>query len=408
MRILQVLLFPLHGSGSGSYVDRLAEFERARGQAVKVLCCDHVVPQRQYETAALLFQPDVPDGDLSETPDLNFNFPAFTTHPISTSTTFGSLGDDQREQYVAAFHRKIQQEVAAFQPDIIHAHHGWVIGAALADLAVPYVISLHGTEYYGYQHYAAYRDLALHGLQKADRVLALTETDRQTALTAYGLDPDRVQVVTSGVDTQYYQPIAIDRAQVLAQYGITETDRPVVFAGSKLAAFKGTEVLLQAAARYESLPERPITLIAGEGAERDRLEALRDELQLRATHFIGHQTEAQMIALFNLAEVTVLASWQDWFPLVAVESLACGTPVIASAVGGLPQLVSSNIGRLFSAGDYATLALLVEHFIQAKVKAAAREACVQRVQQHFSWAATVDRIMAVYQDVLKETGKHEE
>jgi hypothetical protein len=55
MRIFQVLLFPLHGSGSGSYTDRLAEFEQARGHTVKVLCCDHVVPQRNYETAALVF-----------------------------------------------------------------------------------------------------------------------------------------------------------------------------------------------------------------------------------------------------------------------------------------------------------------------------------------------------------------
>ncbi len=55
MRILQILLFPLHGSGSGTYVDRLAEFEQTRGHTVKVLCCDHAVPRRGYETAALVF-----------------------------------------------------------------------------------------------------------------------------------------------------------------------------------------------------------------------------------------------------------------------------------------------------------------------------------------------------------------
>jgi glycosyltransferase involved in cell wall biosynthesis len=400
MRILQILLFPLHGSGSGSYADRLAEFEQARGHAVKVLCCDHAVPQREYETTALLFQQD---GGLSRSVDLDFNFPAFTTHPLSTVTTFGSLSDEQRERYVAVFRDKIHAEVAAFQPDIVHAHHGWVIGAALAELDVPYVISLHGTEHYGFQQYPAYRELALKGLLRADRVLALTESDRRTALDTYGLDPGRVQVIASGADTRHFQPREIDRAQVLAQYGIAEIGRPVVLAGSKLAAFKGTEVLLQAAARYESLPEQPITLIAGAGAERDRLEALGRELQLRATYFIGHQSEAQMIDLFNLAEVTVLASWQDWFPLVVVESLACGTPVIASEVGGLPQLVISNIGRLFSAGDYATLALYVQDFIQAGFKAQARAACVQRVRESFSWAATVDRIVAVYETVLKET-----
>jgi glycosyltransferase involved in cell wall biosynthesis len=133
--------------------------------------------------------------------DLDFNFPAFTTHPLSTSTTFGSLSDDQRERYVAAFHRKIHEEVASFKPDIAHAHHGWVIGAALADLGAPYVISLHGTEHYGFTHYPAYRKLVLKGLRQADRVLALTEVERAKAIETYNLDPERVLVITSGVDT---------------------------------------------------------------------------------------------------------------------------------------------------------------------------------------------------------------
>jgi glycosyltransferase involved in cell wall biosynthesis len=416
MRILQILLFPLHGSGSGSYVDRLAEFEQARSHTVKVLCCDRVVPQRRYETAALVFA-DVPGVEAStgrtaaspakaSTPtasyDLDFNFPAFTTHPLSTATTFGSLSDNQRCRYIEAFRRKIHAEVAAFRPDIVHAHHGWVIGAALAELDVPYVISLHGTEHYGFTHYPAYRELALKGLRKADRVLALSAADRTTAIETYALDPDRAEVITSGVDTMAFKPVTIDRASVLARYGLAEVDRPIVFAGSKLAAFKGTEVLLRAAAIYSKIPEHPITLIAGEGSEHAKLEALCDELHLREdVFFLGNQNAVQMRDLYNVAEVTVLASHIDWFPLVVVESLACGTPVLASAVGALPQLVDSNIGRLFSAGDYATLTAQVTDFIRSDFKATAGAACVAHVCEKFSWDMTVERIIEVYRDVLK-------
>ncbi len=400
MRVLQILLFPLAGSGSGSYVDRLAEVERQRGLTVRVLCCDYTVPQRAYETAALLFKKSLGFPESPRVYDLDFNFPTFTTHPFSTTTPFGALTDEQRDQYTAAFRRKIGEQVAQFRPDLVHAHHGWVIGAALADLNVPYVVSLHGTEHYGFTHYPAYRDLALRGLQQADRVLALTEADRLTALETYALELDRVRVVTSGVDVADFQPTPIDRAQVLAQYGIAATDRPIIFAGSKLAAFKGTEVLLQAAAIYEASAERPMTLIAGEGSERDRLEALCQALALRDVHFIGHQTTVQMVALFNCADVTVLASHRDWFPLVAVESLACGTPVIASAVGGLPQLITSQVGRLFPAGDEAALAACVLQAIRSGFKSAVREACVEHVRDRYSWDTTVDRIVAIYQDVL--------
>jgi glycosyltransferase involved in cell wall biosynthesis len=378
-----------------------------------MLCCDHVVPQCGYETAALMFKPTV-QNTVPRVYDLDFNFPAFTTHPLSTSTTFGSLSDDQRAQYVAAFQRKIREEVASFRPDIVHAHHGWVIGAALADLDVPYVISLHGTEHYGFMHYPAYRELALKGLRKADRVLALTEGERVKAIETYELDPDRVIVIASGVDTTFFRPAAevrfngldhISRRVHSTGSALTPTvqTRPIVFAASKLTAIKGTDVLLRAAAIYSQLPERPLTLIAGEGDERAALEALREVLNLQHdVIFIGWQNATQMVELYNAAEVTILPSRTDWFPLVVIESLACGTPVIASEVGGLSQLVSPNIGRLFSAGDYATLAAHVTDFIRSNFKATAQAACVQHVREKFSWDRAVDHIEAVYQEVLTE------
>ena len=430
MRILQILLFPLQGSGSGTYADRLAEFEQARGHTVKVLCCDHAVPDRSYETAALIFtnssgvealaesrqmvEPAAPSGPppqrggygQASTPsamsDLDFNFPTFTTHPLSTATTFGSLRDDQREAYAAAFRRKIREEVVSFKPDIVHAHHGWVIGAALAELNVPYVISLHGTEHYGFTHYPTYRELALKGLRKADRVIALTEVERVKAIGTYDLEPDRVSVITSGVDTSLFRPID-SKIQLT---GLDQTTRPIVFAGSKLTAIKGTDVLLRAAAIYSKIPQHPLTLIAGDGDERPQLEALCAELNLcDDVIFLGHQSAAQMVACYNLAEVTVLASRTDWLPLVVIESLACGTPVIVSDVGGLSELVSPNIGRLFSAGDYATLAAHVTHCLQSSFKATAQAACVQHVREKFSWDKTVDRIMAAYHEVLTAKDK---
>ncbi len=399
MRILQILLFPLQGSGSGAYAERLAEFQWRRGHTVRVLCCDHNAPQKPFETAALLFKKEPHQVDL------DFNFPAFTTHPLSPKTTFGSLTAEQRQAYIEAFGRKIRDEMASFQPDIVHAHHGWVIGAALADLNVPYIVSLHGTEYYGFQSYPAYRELALRGLLHADRVVSLTEEQRDLAIATYHLAPDRIRLISSGVDTDVYRPLAVDKASLLAQAGVTEIDRPIVFSGSKLAAFKGVDVLLRAAARYEQTPEQPITLIAGDGDERARLEALCAELNLQRVYFIGHQNTARMVEWFNVADVTVLPSRHDWFPLVSVEALACGTPLVASAVGGLTQVVTDEVGRLVAPADPIGLADAIASVIRAGFKAIAREACVQRARDRFSWNWTVDQIIAVYEDVLSAADK---
>src|SRR5512143_3382098 len=93
MRILQILLFPLHGSGSGTYADRLAEFEQARGHTVKVLCCDHAVPQRGYETAALVFKVDSVQAIKNHA-----LWAEAERRPTPSNGTASAQADDQRER----------------------------------------------------------------------------------------------------------------------------------------------------------------------------------------------------------------------------------------------------------------------------------------------------------------------
>src|SRR5262245_6125074 len=113
MRIQQMVIFPLQGSGSGVYVDRLATSLTRRGHTVSVLCCDHQPPQREYSVEAILFA-----NGLNRDVDLDFNFPAFTSHPLSTATTFGTLTAAQREVYVRVLHERTRRAIEQFQPEI--------------------------------------------------------------------------------------------------------------------------------------------------------------------------------------------------------------------------------------------------------------------------------------------------
>jgi glycosyltransferase involved in cell wall biosynthesis len=391
-----MLIFPLQGSGSGVYVDRLAAFLMRRGHSVNVLCCDHQPPQREYLVEAILFANGRNSGF-----DLDFNFPAFTSHPLSTTTTFGTLTAAQREAYVQTFRERIRRATARFEPEIVHAHHGWVIAAALADLPIPYVVSLHGTEQYGFDHYPAYRELALRGLRGARLLIALTERDRQQAIETYAVDPHKVLVVKSGVDTAIFKPAAVDRARMLGAYG-APLDRPIVLFGGKLTAIKGVDVLLRAAAIYGRMSPRPVTLIAGDGDERARLEQLARELGLEDIAFLGHQGQPALIALANIADVGVFPSRRDAFPLVPVEVLACGTPIVAYDVGGFPLIVADGVGALVPPDDPAALATKVEEFIASGFKARARKRIVAHVRRNLSWRATVSGIERVYERVLTE------
>lgn len=395
MKIYQMMHFPLKGAGTGIYVDTLARSLIKRGHEVRVLCSDHHAPKKEYYAEAVLFN----KGD-SEKYDLGFDFPVFASHPLSKGKKFGELNQDQRKAYVQAFRRKIRQEISGFRPDIIHVHHGWVIASVLAEFDIPYVITLHGTEYYAFKKYKEYQELTLRGIRGAQIIMALTEQEREQAISAYGIDPQKIIIVKSGTDTNVFRPLEIDKKSLLKSYSIKDTDRPVVLFAGRLTAQKGLDTLLKAAEIYSQENERPITLIAGDGDSREQSEQLAKQLQLYDIYFLGSQDHQQMVKLYNIAEVVAAPSRFEPFGLVALEALACGTPVIASNAEGFRQTINEQVGCLIELDDYKTLAEKVTTFIRDGFKEKVKHKATAYVKQNFSWARTVSHIESVYNQIL--------
>ena len=112
------------------------------------------------------------------------------------------------------------------------------------------------------------------------------------------------------------------------------------------------DTLLRVAHRYERLTEREIvTLIAGDGEEREKLSDLHKLLGLRHTFFLGNQKQDELRRLYNAADVFVMPSRREPFGLVALEAMACGLPVVGSNEGGLPEFINSSVGTLVSSND---------------------------------------------------------
>jgi len=133
MKILMPNHFPLQGSGSGIYTLNVAGELVKAGHEVLVIVPDHTeTTGYPFPVKTILFS----DGE-NEDAELDFNFPCFTTHPRST-TTFYDLSDEQLAAYVEAWQHAIDEAIAEFQPDVIHAHHVWV---------TPYVADLTGLPY---------------------------------------------------------------------------------------------------------------------------------------------------------------------------------------------------------------------------------------------------------------------
>ncbi|MHC4544521.1 MAG: glycosyltransferase family 4 protein [Planctomycetota bacterium] len=400
MKIYQMMHFPLAGAGTGIYVDTLAKSLAQKGRQVRVLCSGHRPPSKPYPVEAVLFN----NGENNKF-DLDFDIPVFASHPLSKGEKFGELSKTQRQAYIQAFRSKIEDGLSQFRPDIVHVHHGWVIASILADFVMPYIITLHGTEYHAFKSYKDYQEDVLRGIHGAEIVVALTEDERAQAIDAYGLDTQKIIVIKSGTDTDMFKPLDVDRESLLKSYSIEVVDRPVVFFGGRLTAHKGVDTLLRAASIYSKTDEKPITLIAGDGNLRNDLEQLAGELKLESVYFLGAQSHEQMVKLFNVADVAAMPSILEAFGLVALEALACGTPVIAGNVGGFSQIVNEQVGYLMKPGDSDTLAQKITTFIRDGFKEKVRDKAAAYIRQNYSWDKTVENIEKLYEQVLGRNGK---
>ncbi len=402
MRVLIPNHFPLEGSGSGIYTQNVARELVKKGHHALAICPDHDVRGGYpFDVETILFTPD--EGAAPGKDRLPFNFPCFTTHPRS-STTYADLDAAQRAAYVDAFQRAIDAAVETWKPDVIHAMHLWVTTYAATKTRVPTVATAHGTDLMGFQRYPDWQELALEGVGRSKAVIAISHQVADDAMDLYAIPETKIRLIMNGFDESVFHPMALDRKDVLRAFGIEPPPALIIFVG-KLARFKGVDVLLDAAAVYEAALPGVMTLIIGDGELHDELLSQAESLQLKHVRFMGQHPQAEIARLLNVADVSVVPSRVEPFGLVAVEALACGTPVIATDAGGLVDFVDDRVGWLVDVGDAGQLARAVIESIETHGKRTKGRVAAGYASQHFSWSQQVDKMLAVYHEVLGDDAK---
>jgi len=401
MRILLTNHFPLEGSGSGIYTQNVARELTKKGHEALVITPAHEEQTGfPFEVITILFSPDnTPETDAERLP---FNFPCFTTHPLST-TTYADLSTEQSQAYVDAFRAATAEAVAEWEPDVIHAQHLWVTGYAAHETPVPYVVTAHGTDLMGIRKYEAWRDIALEGALHASAIIAISKQVAKDTISLYGVSPERIRLIMNGFDESIFRVIALERAQVLDQYDIQGDFEFVISFVGKLTEFKGVDVLLDAAAIYEKGLPHTLTLILGDGELRDALEEQTKKLGLKGIHFLGHQSQTDVAKIFNLADVSIVPSRVEPFGLVAIEALACGTPVVATNEGGLPDFVDERVGALVAVDNADALAEAIISEVHSGAKEHKGSYAANYALEHFSWGGRVDQMIEVYEEALQDS-----
>jgi D-inositol-3-phosphate glycosyltransferase len=242
----------------------------------------------------------------------------------------------------------------------------------------------------------------------ADRLIANTEEEAAALVELYAADPDRVDVVPPGVDLSTFAPG--HRAAARAQLGLPADAHVILFAG-RLQPLKAPDVVLRAVAALVGgdAERRARTVLAvvggpsGSGlAEPEHLQKLAGELGINdLVRFAPPVPQGELAVWYRAADVTVVPSHSESFGLVAVESQACGTPVVAAAVGGLRTAVADGQSGLLVAGhdpdDYAAAVhrLLTDEVLHRRLSDGA-----VRHAARFDWAATAQAVLDVYARAL--------
>jgi D-inositol-3-phosphate glycosyltransferase len=310
----------------------------------------------------------------------------------------------RHEEFIDEF----REQLATFGPfDVIHSHH-WFSGMAALPIArergLPHLQSFHsiaaghntplseGERPESNGRLAGEAWLA----RESDIVIAISAAEAETVVHRLGGEPDRVRVVSPGVDSVLFHPGA-------------RAERPYAVAAGRLDPLKGFDLAIEAIAALP--PEvRPELVIAGEQSV--DYEAYPDELRRLAAslgigdhvRFVGPQSRVDLAALLRAAAVVVVPSHSETYGLVALEGSASGTPVIAAAAGGLREAVVDGVtGLVIGSRDPGVWADAIGRVLGDPELATSLSTTARVRAVGLSWAHSADALVAVYRALVRQS-----
>ena len=276
--------------------------------------------------------------------------------------------------------------------DLIDAHYFYPDGVAAAmlgrRLGVPVVITARGTDVNLIAQHRIPRRMIRWAARQAAAVVAVSQALKDR-LAALDVERERIHVLRNGVDLELFHPEGRDKGR-----SDLELRRPTLLSVGNLLAFKGHGLVIEA---LSLLPEYGL-VIAGDGPDRAAFEALARQCGVSGrVRFVGSLSQQDLRRYYCAADGLVLASSREGWPNVLLEAMACGTPVIATAVGGVPEIVTStDAGAVVEERSASALARAVR-----ELSARPRErAATRRFAEQFGWDATSKGQLQLFRQVL--------
>jgi glycosyltransferase involved in cell wall biosynthesis len=283
--------------------------------------------------------------------------------------------------------------------DVVDAHYFYPDGVAAAhvarELGLPLVISARGSDINVIGEIGFARRAMLAAAREAKALIAVSRALAER-MAALGMPQDRVHVLRNGVDTGLFIPAPRDVAR--ARLGLAH-DGPLVLGVGNLVAEKAWDLLIRAVAR---LPAASLVIV-GDGRLRGALEALAREVAPGRVRFLANMPQTELRFAYAAADVMGLPSLREGWPNVILESMACGTPVLASNVGGVPEILPS--------GSPSSIAVdrspeTWANALESLMGAALDQEMVRRHATRFEWQDVIAEQCALYESIAGTSRTH--
>ncbi len=281
---------------------------------------------------------------------------------------------------------------SGYRVDLIDAHYFYPDGVAAVWLAkefgLPVVVTARGTDLNLIPQFPKPRRMIQRAAADADGLITVCQALKDS-LVELGVAPERVTVLRNGVDLDLFRPV--DREPARRRLGL---NRRTLGSVGHLIERKGHHHAIEALA---SLPDTDL-LIAGAGPERQALEGLAAKLGVAdRVRFLGAVDQKQLCEIYNAVDALVLASSREGWANVLLEAMACGTPVVASAVWGTPEVVAApEAGVLMPTLDSKGVVAGVEKLFAALPARAA----TRRYAERFDWDSTTQGQLKLFREIL--------
>ncbi|MBP1692662.1 MAG: putative glycosyltransferase [Chloroflexi bacterium] len=245
-------------------------------------------------------------------------------------------------------------------------------------------------------------------LRTSDRIIAATQAELAQLQWLYQADARKISIIPPGVDLSRFYPIPADEAKEFI--GVPPCDKMLLFVG-RIEPLKGIDTLIKALAlmRQENVFVC-LSVIGGEvdgdeeepNAEMSRLKSMREDAGVGdLVTFLGKRSQHTLPYYYSAAEAVVVPSFYESFGMVALEAMACGTPVVASQVGGLAFLVQDGItGFTVPVDDPQALSNRLTELVKNPILRQTMSAQAVALAQNFGWDKIASRIVEVYTSLI--------